>query len=504
VRRGGVYDDSAHNSDEDAAADDDGEDGGDGGDDDDDNDGGDDDEGDDDGGRGGGGRGGGGDETPSGCCADDEADGELEVPATKTTTTGDGGGGSGWVYSFNVGVEAEAAGRQPTKSFQELRRDLAALPWVLAGSDDVVLAPQQRPEFLDSLRAAGVTNLPEFEPQLSRERRDTVEGYRPYGVAGSHLRRSAVVRYRDDVTVCHTLDQVRAAVVLHGYHGGGGGGGGTGSNNGKVVLKSEFSSSGLGVRVYTLDTTSSTASPPPPPPPPVAEQPTTPSILEDGSADERWVTNCLRRDGSLTVEPWYDMAAEVTGEWLDGRWVGVSQCIVRDMRWEGQWLGDDPVEGGMDPGVADFVFGERREGHGGGVERALAALRVPETCGAATCGVDVAIVREEHAGGGGGGAGVAEVEDKEDTDASVGGRGAGRSTTPRRFRYRARVMELNARTTMSHYALAARRRLAPSSPTRAPRRFVVVRLSELGTLGGDVVCLTDPKTATAFVACVVF
>jgi hypothetical protein len=24
------------------------------------------------------------------------------------------------------------------------------------------------------------------------------------------------------------------------------------------------------------------------------------------------VTNCLRRDGSLTVEPWYDMAAEVS------------------------------------------------------------------------------------------------------------------------------------------------------------------------------------------------
>ena len=67
------------------------------------------------------------------------------------------------------------------------------------------------------------------------------------------------------------------------------------------------------------------------------------------------------------------------------------------------------------------------------------------------------------------------------------------------LRYRARVMELNARTTMSHYALAAKRRLG-GGDGREPRRFVVARLAELGNLGDDVVCLTDPKTATAFVA----
>jgi hypothetical protein len=46
---------------------------------------------------------------------------------------GGAGAGSGWVYSFNPGVEAEAAGRSPTKSFLTLRHDLAALPWLLAG-----------------------------------------------------------------------------------------------------------------------------------------------------------------------------------------------------------------------------------------------------------------------------------------------------------------------------------------------------------------------------------
>jgi hypothetical protein len=64
-----------------------------------------------------------------------------------------------------------------------------------------------------------------------------------------------------------------------------------------------------------------------------------------------------------------------------------------------------------------------------------------------------------------------------------------------------RVMELNARTTMSHYAIAAKRRV--------PRavRFEVLRLSELeaikgGTKGGidDVLCLTDPETASQFCA----
>ena len=64
-------------------------------------------------------------------------------------------------------------------------------------------------------------------------------------------------------------------------------------------------------------------------------------------------------------------------------------------------------------------------------------------------------------------------------------------------------MELNARTTMSHYALAAQRRI----PTAW--RFEVALLSELPTLrqraqerGNRLVCLTDPQVAKMFCAVV--
>ena len=48
---------------------------------------------------------------------------------------------SGSVYSFDVGIEEEAAGRTPPSNFLALRRDLAALPWVLARAGDVVRFP---------------------------------------------------------------------------------------------------------------------------------------------------------------------------------------------------------------------------------------------------------------------------------------------------------------------------------------------------------------------------
>ena len=64
------------------------------------------------------------------------------------------------------------------------------------------------------------------------------------------------------------------------------------------------------------------------------------------------------------------------------------------------------------------------------------------------------------------------------------------------------VMEVNARTTMSHYAIAAKRRVPRAM------RFEILRLSELEALkkrdGGhvenDVLCLTDPKAAIMFCA----
>ena len=66
----------------------------------------------------------------------------------------------GYVYDFRPGLELEAAGRKVTKGFVTLRNDLAALPWVLAGHQDLVVAPPLRPEFRASLRAAGIDDLP--------------------------------------------------------------------------------------------------------------------------------------------------------------------------------------------------------------------------------------------------------------------------------------------------------------------------------------------------------
>ena len=315
------------------------------------------------------------------------------------------------MYSCNVGAEAEAGGRAPTKSFMTLRHDLAALPWVLARPCDIVLAPPQRPAFLEALRAAGVREICEFHPTPPVGR--AIAAHRPYASVGEHLRRSNVAKYRVDVVVCQSLLEVREAVVQLGP---------------KVVLKAEYSSSGLGVRVCEG------------------------SAALDGGADaERWASNCLQRDGVLTVEPWYEILAEFTGEWLDGEWYGVSQPIVENMRWTGQWLGE-PSER-YDAEIVDFVFGRRE------IETTLAALNVPATCGTGTCGMDVAIVR--------GAGGDLQVQ----------------------------VMELNARTTLSHYALAAKLRVPNAL------RFDVLRVSE-AEARNDIVYLTDPHTAKVFVAVV--
>ena len=74
-----------------------------------------------------------------------------------------------------------------------------------AGPADLVLAAPQRPEFLATLRAAGVIGLPEFLSEVPRGR--IMAGDRPYGVAGPHLQRSAVARYRSPAqsSVCWSL-----------------------------------------------------------------------------------------------------------------------------------------------------------------------------------------------------------------------------------------------------------------------------------------------------------
>lgn len=317
-----------------------------------------------------------------------------------------------WLYSFNVGVEAEAAGRAPTKNYMMLRRDLAALPWVLAGRHDIVLARPPRPEFLSALSEAGVCEMPCFCEKVPKGR--AVAGSRPWGIAGDHLRRSNVERYRSDVAVCRSLEAIREAVKLHGP---------------KVVLKAEFSSAGMGVR--TCEGV---------------------AALDPGTAAEGWANACLRKDGALTVEPWMKIEAEFSGEWLDGAWCGVSQFVSDNMRWSATWVGERRAEG-LQSEISQFVFGEHA------VERTLAALDVPATCGSPTCGVDVAIVR--------GTSGKLEV----------------------------RPMEVNARTTMSHYALASERRVPGA------RRFDVIRVSELAGRP-ELLPLTDPETAESFCAVV--
>ena len=54
---------------------------------------------------------------------------------------------------------------------------------------------------------------------------------RPWGVAGPHLARSNVARYRTDVSVCRSMAEVLEAVAVHGP---------------RAVIKTEFSSSGCG------------------------------------------------------------------------------------------------------------------------------------------------------------------------------------------------------------------------------------------------------------------
>jgi hypothetical protein len=103
--------------------------------------------------------------------------------------------------------------------------------------------------------------------------------------------------------------------------------------------------------------------------------------------------------------------------------------MVENLRWQGQWLGDPrdrmPLE------VYEWVYEQRA------VERMLERMDLPGTCGATTCGVDVAIVRKKP---------EPEPEPEPCSAADL-------VDHPE---FEIRIMELNARTTMSHYALAAK------------------------------------------------
>lgn len=359
----------------------------------------------------------------------------------------DDGTPPGWVYSYNVGVEAEAANRSPTKNFQTLRADLAVLPWLLAGKHDFVIAPPPRAEFLESLRDAGVTDLPTFisdAGKLPKGRR--IAGHRPWGVVGPHLRRSNVASYREDVIVCRSLDEVRSAiatVVAQPYRQRPEGArcdeGDVSSSGGptatRAVLKAEYSSSGHGVRVCEVDVASG------------------PALR---AADEGWARNLLQRDGALTVEPFIEILMEFSGEWLCGEWCGLSLQEVTHLRWNGTRL-EEPTATEVGDELYDFVYHKRA------VEAALRAWDVPGRCGMETCGMDCAVVRSTD------GSGALEVQ----------------------------ALEVNARTTMNHYAQAARRRVPGAT------HFGVVRASELPGQP-DLLPLTDPQAATTGFCAVVW
>ena len=135
-------------------------------------------------------------------------------------------------------------------------RILAQLPWVLARPGDVVVAPPLSDSLAARLEAAGVAQdtLPSFGDvassvggrlALPEDILRTVLGYlvdAPWAVADERLRRSHVTRYRDDVVVCASLDDVAAAAR---------------ANDEGTILKAEYSSSGLGARGLFLESSRS-------------------------------------------------------------------------------------------------------------------------------------------------------------------------------------------------------------------------------------------------------
>lgn len=121
--------------------------------------------------------------------------------------------------------------------------------------------------------------------------------------------------------------------------------------------------------------------------------------------------NRLRNDGCVIVEKFYDIEVEVTAEFIEHQWNGVSLQIVDHGRWSGQFLGnaydlpayrqqkesdeyksnEKQVEynRAFKQDVYDFIYVNHA------VEKFLFPLNIPHTSSApyGTCGVDLAIVR---------------------------------------------------------------------------------------------------------------
>lgn len=168
------------------------------------------------------------------------------------------------------------------------------------------------------------------------------------------------------------------------------------------------------------------------------------------AATREWAVNRLRQDGCITVEPFYDIVCEVSGEFLYGFWNGISMVQVEHGMWRGQCL--DSPQKCLDEEVYDFIFKQAT------VEKTLKEINVPKCCGMDTCGMDIAIIRND-------------VTDKLDIV----------------------LLELNARVNMAHYATAAKRRIPNAI------RFNVVRVTDLEE-NKNLIPLTDPTTAIMWCA----
>lgn len=251
-----------------------------------------------------------------------------------------------YVHFFGCGIESESAGRALNKGAILLRNDLSIIPYSIADKNDIVLAPPPRPEFVKHLRdKLGIVDLPSFMEDMDAVAASgrKIAAVRPFGIAGDHMRRSNIAKYREDVSVCTTLEEIIHAVELYGP---------------KVVLKSEYSSGGQGIR-WRWD-----------------------------KATEGWALNRLRQDGCITVEPYFEIVTELSGEFLYGLWNGIAIVCVEHGMWRGQWLGDERAM--MSEEVYDFVYKQRQ------VQNKLESLNLPESCGFPNCGMDVAIIRNNE------------------------------------------------------------------------------------------------------------
>ena len=153
--------------------------------------------------------------------------------------------------------------------------------------------------------------------------------------------------------------------------------------------------------------------------------------------DLTWAAGRLKQDGVVLVEPLYELVQELGAQFVDGRFLGFTWPLVEAGIWRGHVL--SPPRGAL----RRFLFEGQR------AERFVRALPLPDTCG-----VDLAVVREGDS-------------------------------------LRLQVLEVNARRTMGHFALALKKR----APWAA--RFRVVRKR---SVPAGAICLTDPETATTWVA----